>query len=103
MKKTLVGAAICAALIFGSSGAAFAGEVNGNGDPTGGPGHARSLCVYSGLEDGEEGGEAGPGNVQNWGHVPQELRKQWSSRGASYVSVPGEGNVGCNPHSVGGE
>lgn len=103
MKKALMGAAICAALIFGSSGAAFAGEVNGNGDPTSGPGHAKSLCVYSGLEDGSEGGASGPGVTQNWGQIPQELRKEWSTRGASYVSVPGEGNIGCNPHSLGGE
>lgn len=97
MKKTLACAAICAALILGTSGAAFAGEVNGNGDPTSGPEHARSLCVFSGLEDGEEGGPSGPGVVQNWGHVPQNLRKEWSSRGASDVSTP-FGEEGCNAH-----
>ena len=97
MKKALVGAAICAALIFGSSGAAFAGENNGNGDPTGAPDHARSLCVYSGLEDGDGGGPSGPGVTQNWGQIPQELRKAWSTRGAAVVSTP-FGEEGCNAH-----
>jgi hypothetical protein len=97
MKKILAGAAICAALILGTSGAAFAGEVGGNGQGTGGPDNAKSLCVFSGLEDGSEGGPSGPGVVQNWGHIPQELRKAWSSRGAAEVSTP-FGEEGCNAH-----
>lgn len=97
MKKTLAGAAICAVLILGSGGAAFAGEVNGNGVGTPAPDKARSLCVFSGLEDGSEGGPAGPGYVQNWGHIPKELRKEFSSRGAAVVSTP-FGEEGCNAH-----
>jgi len=99
MKKTLAGAAICAALILGSSGAAFAGEVGGNGQGTEGPDHARSLCVFSGLDDGCDypGQPAGPGVTQNWGQIPQELRKAWSTRGAAVVSTP-FGEEGCNAH-----
>lgn len=99
MKKTLAGAALCAALILGSGGAAFAGEVNGNGDSTAGPEHANSLCVYSGLED-NDGGTVQPGVTQNWGQIPQALRKAWSTRGASSVATP-FGEEGCNAHMYG--
>ena len=106
MKKTLVGAAICAALIFGSSGAAFAGEVNGNGDATPAGQKAHSACVYSGLEDGTEyeGQPAGPGYVQNWGHT-KDGPGVVSLRGAAEVELTFDGftfTAGCNPH-VGGE
>ena len=106
MKKTLVGAAICAVLILGSGGAAFAGEVNGKGDPTRGGDKARSACVYSGLEDGSEDPSApsGPGSVQNWGHT-KDAPFVTSVRGAAEVVVEfggGPFTTGCNPH-VGGE
>ena len=73
MKKTLVGAAICAALIFGSSGAAFAGEVGGNGQGTGAPEHSTSWCSFSGLED-NDGAGVDPGVVQNWGQLGKDTR-----------------------------
>ena len=94
MKKTLVGAAICAALIFGSSGAAFAGEIGGNGQGTGAPDHAASSCAFSGLEDFDLKAPVDPGVVQNWGQVGKDARKFLSSRGASDVAFIGEG---CNP------
>ncbi|HEX5727940.1 hypothetical protein [Microbacterium sp.] len=97
MKKTLACAAICAALILGTSGAAFAGEVNGNGKDTRGPANANSECVYSGLEDGSEGGTAGPGNVQNWGHAKDSEFVLEAPRGASDV-VTVFGPAGCNAH-----
>src|SRR5690348_13311793 len=104
MKKTLAGVALCAALILGTGGAAFAGEVNGKGEPNRGGDKARSACVYSGLEDGSEPGTvAGPGNVQNWGHS-KDAPFVTSVRGAAEVIVDfGEGpfTTGCNPH-VGG-
>jgi hypothetical protein len=44
--------AICAAIVAGlSAGAAFAGEITGNGKPTAGPAHANSVCVFSGKND----------------------------------------------------
>ena len=114
MKKTLVGAAVCAVLILGSGGAAFAGEVNGNGDPTRGGDNARSACVYSGLEDGSEDPTApsGPGVTQNWGHAKKATGPitAESVRGAAEVLVTVQTGPdssftftwGCNPH-VGGE
>ncbi len=100
MKKTLAGAAICAALILGSSGAAFAGEVNGNGEGTQGPDHANSLCVFSGLEDDFEGQGVVPGHAQNWGQIPKEFRDIVSVHGAAQVDFFGD-EEGCNAHLYG--
>jgi hypothetical protein len=45
-------AAVCAAAVVGASaGAAFAGEITGNGKPTAGPANANSICVFSGHND----------------------------------------------------
>ncbi|TDN88490.1 hypothetical protein [Microbacterium sp. BK668] len=96
-KKWMLGVAVGTVLALGGAGGAFAGEIGGNGQETQGPAHAKSLCVYSGLEDGSEGGPSGPGNTQNWGQIPQELRKAWSDRGAAVVSTP-FGEEGCNAH-----
>ena len=50
--RTFITAAACAALLAAvSAGAAFAGEVTGNGKPTAGPAHANSICVFSGQND----------------------------------------------------
>ena len=64
MKKatqSLVGAGICAALMFvGGAGASFAGEVKGppgtvnNTNETGALDHANSPCAASGLNDLDE-------------------------------------------------
>jgi hypothetical protein len=50
MRKSLTAAAlvVVAAAI---SAPAFAGEINGNGQPTQGPAHANSICVFSGQND----------------------------------------------------
>jgi hypothetical protein len=91
---TIGTAAARAALIF-AAGPASAGELNGNGDPTQGPTHARSICVFSGLEDGEEDPNApsGPGAPpQNWGHIPKELKPILTANGES----PGDA---CNGHT----
>ena len=48
-------AAIFAVMLAGlSAGAAFAGEITGNGKPTAGPAHANSICVFSGKNDHPE-------------------------------------------------
>jgi len=96
-KNILLGMAVGAVLVFGSASGAFAGEVGGHGQDTQGPTHSRSLCAFSGLEDGSEGGPSGPGTTQNWGQIPQELRKAFSTRGAAVVSTP-FGEEGCNAH-----
>jgi hypothetical protein len=45
-------AAICAAILAGlSAGSAVAGEITGSGNPTAGPTHANSICVFSGQND----------------------------------------------------
>ena len=64
-----------AILLGGAASTASAGEITGNGKPTQGPAHANSICVFSGLEDGEEGTPSGPGAPpQNWGQIPKEVR-----------------------------
>jgi hypothetical protein len=51
LRKILV-AAVCAVTMAGlSASAAFAGEITGNGKPTGAPLHANSICVFSGKND----------------------------------------------------
>jgi hypothetical protein len=61
--KTAIAAAFCAAaLVGGSAGTAFAGEVtgapgtpnvpfSGSGVRTGAPAHSNSICSYNGLND----------------------------------------------------
>ncbi len=57
IRKTILSAAICAAFMLGSAGAALAGEVKGppgtfdNTNVTAAPEHANSNCAYSGLND----------------------------------------------------
>src|SRR5262245_40881586 len=62
--KSVVAAGIgVAALVIAGSGSAYAGEITGNGKPTQGPAHANSICVFSGLEDGDGAGFPGPGGA----------------------------------------
>src|SRR5829696_7619845 len=92
--RTVLGTTAGTLLLLGAGvGSAQAGEVNGNGDPTQGPDHANSICVFSGLEDGEEPGTTpGPGHTQNWGQIPKEVRDQIALEGAH----PGDA---CNGHT----
>jgi hypothetical protein len=77
VRKLIAGAAL-ALIVSGAGGtAAFAGEVNGKGEPTPIRERAQSACAFSGLEDGltligfnEQGPiiievPTGPGLVQN--------------------------------------
>jgi hypothetical protein len=54
-QKSLLAVAVCATALAGLSGPAFAGEVKGppgsGGEETQGPSHARSACVFNGLND----------------------------------------------------
>lgn len=51
-KKSTLTVALCAAVFAAmSAGSAFAGEVNGNGDPTKAPENANSICAFSGQND----------------------------------------------------
>ena len=48
----LLRAAVCAAAVAAlSTSTAFAGEITGNGNPTGAQKHANSICVFSGQND----------------------------------------------------
>jgi hypothetical protein len=50
--RSFITAAACSALLAGAgAGAAFAGEITGNGKPTQGPANASSICVFSGQND----------------------------------------------------
>jgi hypothetical protein len=100
-KNILLGMAVGAVLVFGSAGGAFAGERGGNGEPTQGPLHANSPCVYSGLEDGHEDptGPSGPGVVQNWGHA-KNVPGVVSVHGAAWVTAFGD-EWGCNARDNG--
>ena len=76
LKKSMLVAVLSIAAITGPGAAtAFAGEVTGNGDPTGAIAHANSICVFSGHNDDptglnpEENGP--PGHSQSYG---QELK-----------------------------
>lgn len=56
-----------------SAGAAFAGEVTGNGRSLE-PLHANSICAYSGLNDKTEGEGDLTSRVQSWGQIARYLQ-----------------------------
>ena len=100
-KKILLGVAVGAVFVLGSASGAFAGEVTGNGKDTGARGNANSICSFSGLDDGSEGGIGGPGNPpQNWGQIPKADRDAVSVTGAARVAF-GPFEEGCNAHLYG--
>ena len=104
--KSITAAALGAAvLVVAGAAPSVAGEITGSGKPTQGPAHANSICVFSGLEDGDdnddgvpdEGAEFGPGATpQNWGHVKQFLRSVGAPAEEIAASRPG---VTCNGHT----
>jgi hypothetical protein len=51
MRRASIALAVCAIFIGGSATTALAGEITGTGEPTAGPAHANSICVFSGLND----------------------------------------------------
>ncbi len=65
MSKSSWPVAVLCAVVFAavSASSAFAGEVNGKGNPTGAPAHSNSICSFSGQNDGEPPG----GRVQSYG------------------------------------
>ena len=86
MFRRLFGAVVATVLLSSlAAGAAFAGEVTGNGkslhvDGGGkwGTGlHARSFCELSGQEDLQfetVGSKGVPGHAQSWGQIPKTVR-----------------------------
>ena len=62
IRLVLLAALMVMAMALGAS-AASAGEVTGNGDITGAPSNANSICAFSGQNDGNDP----PGRVQSFG------------------------------------
>lgn len=91
MRKSLVAAALCAAMVVGvGAGSAFAGELTGNGKETpiksqqdcdfetgecpAPAGPANSICAFSGLnDDPEEDGN----RTQSWGTGASEAAQEF--------------------------
>jgi len=105
VKHLLVVPVAAAAMTALAVGPATAGENTGNYDPTPATSNAQSICVFSGLEDGDDnddgkpdpGAEFGPGATpQNWGHVKQFLRSIGVPAEAIAAERPG---VTCNGHT----
>ena len=86
LTRTFGVAVSAAALVLSlSAGAAFAGEITGNGK-TLEPLHANSICAYSGLNDdplGLDPNNGPPGRVQSWGQLPKATRDFLTSIGVS--------------------
>ena len=95
-KSTLAALLGALAVTGASAGAAFAGEVTGNGNPTAGPAHANSICVFSGHNDDptaplDGSGPNGPGGQsQSYGQEnrlglvdPHEFNPGDACRGGS--------------------
>jgi hypothetical protein len=73
--KSLVAAALCGVAVAAvGAGSAFAGEVTGNGDPTGVRAHANSICAFSGQNDGDPPPGRTAAHVQSWGQIPKAGR-----------------------------
>jgi hypothetical protein len=97
------------ALAGASAGAAFAGEITGNGKYIAGsnsaPLHGNSNCAYSGQEDLQYVDENGnplatptkgvPNHAQSWGQIDKATRDFLTSIGSN----PG---IACNPTKASG-
>jgi hypothetical protein len=89
-------------MLLASSPAAYAGEVNGNGDPIPATDHAASLCSFSGLNDHPENPPPGdfPGRVQSFGSFLKFLAGLLGFR-LNPLDAPNYPGEGCNPNSGG--
>jgi hypothetical protein len=89
--KAFFVAAVITVVIGGvSTGAAFAGEITGNGKATAGPAHANSICVFSGKNDDPGApldGPNGPGG-------PSQSYGQDNRLGLADPSTENPGKVG---------
>lgn len=108
MRKTLVGAALAAAMLGSMGGMAFAGEVTGNGKPTPINGYrAGSICSFSGQNDDPNSEELFEGGrVQSFGDIVQEAIVVFGDgKGASSLVpiIRSEGpGVACRGYASGG-
>ena len=96
-KPRLVLIAGATSIVLLAASAAFAGEVDGKGNPVPGGENGRSECSYSGQQD-DAAADAGffkGDRVQNWGQIPKAFRDFLKS----IKSNPG---VACNPKKSSG-
>ena len=72
MRKVLLAFAIALVAAVIGAGSAFAGEVTGNGKPTGAPSNANSICAFSGQND--HPGDPAPegGRTQTYGQLVRQ-------------------------------
>lgn len=95
LKKSTFASLVCAVAIVGATaGSAAAGEITGNGQPTAGPDHANSICVYSGQNDTPTAPGPEGGRTQSYGQLvrkgaidPQAFNPGDACRGGS--NTPG--------------
>jgi len=91
MRKLIAAATIVVAGVS-IGGTAFAGEIGGSGKPTPIKGHiAASICAFNGLDDGSEGGEVGPGNVQSFGPIVAGMAQEAGGAGSFAHVIHDEG------------
>lgn len=103
MRRFGIAVSVAAVVLSLSAGAAFAGEVTGNGKPLWTSGgwedehhtlHGASACAFSGQEDAqfEESPDYDPeaGHAQSWGQIPKGTRDFLATIGFH----PGDA---CNP------
>jgi hypothetical protein len=86
MRKPVLSAALAAALVVAMGGTAFAGEVNGNGEPTPIRERAGSICAFSGQNDNPNDPED-LGRVQSFGNIVQEAVRAGDRGASSLVPV----------------
>jgi hypothetical protein len=110
MRKSLAAAALAAAFVVVTGGAASAGEITGNGKPTPINGYqAGSICAFSGQNDDPTGGgdPFEDGRTQNWGQVVDDAKTfiATDDRGISSIAdqilVEGPG-TNCRGFASGG-
>jgi hypothetical protein len=92
MTRFGVALSVAAVVLSLGAGAAFGGEITGNGKVL--EVNGRSICAFSGQEDDQfkEGGSKGdPGHAQSWGQIPKEVRDLMGPAGYH----PG---MACNPN-----
>jgi hypothetical protein len=71
LRKTIVALLAALAVAALTTSSALAGEITGNGKPTGAPAHSNSECSFSGLDDPDPDPF---GRTQNWGQLSKEQR-----------------------------
>jgi len=105
--KTIALVGACSLAVTGlSAGAAFAGEVTGNGKSTPISTKANSPCAFSGLNDNLPGdGVVIPGEVQNFPQAVRDGEVVEVVRGASStivdIGLGFEFPYGCNARTFG--